>query len=102
MHPFRNSDNAGTVEEGQFRLGTRGLIRILSVAHKVRDEPIHYGNQDPPVFSVSIIIRADNDRKWSETLSSERWEYHSTASIKERWPVVLRDDWLELLLRSGG
>lgn len=89
------------VVEGQYRLGYSGLVCVLSPRAKIRDEVIHHGPEETGViFLVSVILcrSAKDYSRFESPALSEEWQYHTAASIMDKWPKVLSDNWLEELM----
>lgn len=97
---YRMSErNNSIVEEGQFRTSTYGMIKVLHPRHEIRDEKIHHASDESGViFGIAIIFKKEKDRLELIDSVRERWEYHTAKSIVERWPTVLPNNWMELLI----
>lgn len=103
MIPLRSSmeNTENEVIEGQYRVGYSGLIYVLPPRVKIRDEVIHHAtDEDGVIFAITVILRRsieDGTHFESPNLSDE-WQYHTVASIVQRWPKVLSDNWLHQLM----
>ncbi len=92
---MENTENK--VVEGQYRVGPSGLIHVLAPRANVHDEVIHHAvNEGGVIFAITIILVQKGE--YFDTPLSDRWQYHTVASIMQRWPKVLPDNWLQQLM----
>lgn len=90
------------VEEGQFRIGDAGMIKVCPARQEVQNTVIHHASDESGlIFGIRVIFEKDerNDNKYSTPDSIvDTWQYHTANSIKEKWPTVLPTNWLTQLV----
>ena len=86
------------VIEGQYRVGSHGLIYVLAPRAKVRDEVIHHAvTENGVIFAITVIL-AQKGKDFESPDFSDKCQYHTIASILEKWPKVLPSNWLHQLI----
>jgi hypothetical protein len=100
MIPLRSSmeNTENKVIKGQYRVGPSGLIYVLPPRAKIRDETIHHATDEGGVIFAITIILAQKGACFESPDLSDKWQYHTVASIVQRWPKVLPDNWLHQLM----
>lgn len=98
----RAPEKISCVEEGQFRIGPQGMIKVCPARQEIRDVIIHHaGNESGVIFGICIVVEKDkkNQDKYARPDSVvHSWQYHTANSIQEKWPIVVPNNWIEQLL----
>jgi len=88
------------VEEDQYRVGNEGMVHILSPRGKIGNDEIHHASHETGVIFGLELILVKKDKIFKPRGVAAGWEYHTVASILERWPKVLPKNWLQNILDS--
>lgn len=86
------------VIEGQYRVWSHGLIYVLAPRAKVRDEVIHHAATESGVIFAITVVLTQKGKDFESPDLSDKWQYHTIASILEKWPKVLPTNWLHQLM----
>lgn len=85
------------VAQDQYRIGPDGLIRVLAPRAEIRDNVIYHASHETGVIFGIEILLVKKDDKFKGPGAVESWQFHTIASIIEKWPKVLPSDWIQQL-----
>jgi hypothetical protein len=99
-NPYRSPQDS-KIKDDQYRIGPTGLIKVHHAKEKVHDTTIYYDSKHSElIYAVTIIMHKEKEKEkgWTISSTSNCWQYHTGSSILEKYPKVLPDNWLEMLM----
>lgn len=88
------------IEDNQYRVGPNGLIKILGPIGQISNDKIHHSSSETGMIFGIIIILVKENEKFVVPSITDNFQYHTVASILEKWPKTLPNSWLQDIINS--